>query len=86
MASRAIRASKLIPGSIFRHYKNKLYLIEGQAVHTETLEEMVVYRALYKTSEDSKFKNFQLWTRPKEMFLESVEVNGKLVPRFEFVE
>lgn len=56
----------IIPGSIFRHYKNKLYLIEGIAIHTETLEDMVIYRSLYKNND--KFNDFQLWTRPKKYF------------------
>ncbi|MGV8948732.1 MAG: DUF1653 domain-containing protein [Candidatus Paracaedibacter sp.] len=43
----------------------------------ETLEEIVVYRALYN--------NYKLRVRPKEMFLESVEVNGKVLPRFQYV-
>jgi len=44
------------------------------------LEELVVYRALYS----GDFPEGQLWVRPKSMFLEEVEVNGKKVPRFEF--
>jgi hypothetical protein len=76
--------NKIIPGSIFRHYKNMYYLIEGVARHTETLEEMVVYRSLYK--DNNKFNDFQLWTRPKNMFTEKINVNGKVIQRFEYVE
>ena len=77
----------LIPGAIFRHYKNKDYLIIGLARHTESFEELVVYRALYKYKGEpgSKINDYQVWTRPKNMFLEEVEIEGKKVPRFQFV-
>ncbi len=70
------------PG-IYRHYKGELYKVIGIARHTETLEEFVVYRALY---ESKKFGKNALWVRPKRMFLEKVKVDGKEVPRFRFVE
>jgi cyclomaltodextrinase len=66
----------------YRHYKNKEYEVLGVAKHSETLEELVVYKALYK----GDFPEGQLWVRPKSMFLETVEVDGKVVPRFEFIE
>ena len=50
----------------------------GVATHSETLEEFVVYRALYG--------EHKLWVRPKKMFLEEVEVDGKKFPRFEFLK
>lgn len=62
----------------YRHYKGSMYEAIGVAKHSETLEDMVVYRALYATNE--------LWVRPLKMFFEEVEVGGKKVPRFEFVE
>ena len=62
----------------YRHYKNKEYEVIGCAKHSETLEEFVVYRALYGEG--------QLWVRPLKMFLETVNVGGKIVPRFEFVQ
>lgn len=61
----------------YRHYKGKEYKVMGVARHSETLEELVIYRALYD--------NFDLWARPLKMFLEEVEVNGKKVPRFEYL-
>ena len=61
------------PG-IYRHYKGNHYEVIGVAVHTETLEELVVYRDV--SSPD------KLWVRPVAMFGESVEVGGKIVPRF----
>ena len=56
----------------YEHYKNKLYEVIGVAKHSETLDEFVVYRALYGSHD--------LWIRPKEMFMEDVEVDGKIVP------
>lgn len=61
----------------YEHYKGKNYEVIGVANHSETLEELVVYRALY---DDRK-----LWVRPLKMFLENVEVGGKIIPRFKFV-
>lgn len=66
----------LQPGR-YRHYKGQQYQVLGVARHSETEEPMVVYRALYG--------EFCLWVRPLAMFMESVEVDGVLRPRFEFV-
>lgn len=65
------------PNEIYTHYKNPehLYKIIGVAKHSETLEDMVVYQALY---ESDNFPMFQIWVRPLSMFEEIV--NGK--PRF----
>ena len=68
---------ELVIGGIYRHYKGNSYKVEGVAKHSETLEEMVVYRALYGEG--------GLWVRPKEMFLESVEKDGKQFFRFEYI-
>lgn len=68
--------SKIKKGK-YRHYKGKEYEVIGTAKHSETLEELVVYQALYGDNE--------LWIRPKEMFLEKVLVNGKEVFRFEYI-
>ena len=59
----------------YQHFKGPVYEVIGLAKHSETLEEVVVYR-------DSKD---QLWTRPKDMFFEEVEVDGKKVPRFKYI-
>ena len=65
----------------YQHYKGNFYEVIGIARHSETLEEMVVYRALY----DSEFGSNTLWVRPLAMFLENVIVGGKKVSRFTFV-
>lgn len=61
----------------YRHYKGSLYEVIGVARHSETEEALVVYRPCYGER--------SLWVRPLDMFRESVEVNGELLPRFEFV-
>jgi len=66
----------------YQHYKGKFYEVIGIARHSETLEELVVYRALYDSKE---FGKNALWARPKSMFLENVNVEGKEVPRFKYV-
>lgn len=66
---------KVIPG-IYCHYKGKEYRVLGVAKHSETLEELVVYEALYENPE-SKF-----WVRPIKMFFEEVLVDGARQPRF----
>jgi ribosomal protein S18 acetylase RimI-like enzyme len=66
----------------YRHYKGGIYAVLGVAHHSETLEELVVYRAEYDSEE---FGDRALWVRPKTVFLETVEIEGKEVPRFAFV-
>ena len=67
----------------YQHYKGKYYEVLGIAHHSETLEELVVYRALYESSE---FGDNALWVRPKKTFSEKVVVEGKKVPRFKFIK
>lgn len=62
-------------GREFRHFKGNLYRLEGFVKDSETLEEMVVYRALYGDG--------GLWVRPAKMFFETIERDGKLMKRFE---
>ncbi|MFH1209528.1 MAG: DUF1653 domain-containing protein [archaeon] len=66
----------------YQHYKGKFYELIGTARHSETLEEFVVYKALYYSNE---YGDNALWIRPKKMFLESVNVDGKKIPRFRYV-
>ncbi len=58
----------------YRHFKGMEYEVLGTAKHSETLEEMVVYRALYGKMET--------WVRPMSMWTETVKVDGNKVPRF----
>ena len=61
----------------YRHFKGNLYEVIGVARHSETLEEMVVYRALYGEG--------GLWVRPAEMFSDTVSRDGEEIKRFEFL-
>jgi hypothetical protein len=73
----------LKPGK-YRHYKSgDLYEVIGIALHRETFEELVVYKALYDSEE---FDKDQIWVRPKKMFVEDVKHNDIIVPRFQFIE
>ena len=67
----------------YKHFKGKNYEVIGMVHHSETLEELVLYKALYESHE---FGENALWVRPKAMFLEDVLVNGNKVPRFQYIE
>ena len=67
----------LKPG-VYRHFKGNLYRLIGIASHSETLEPMVVYQALYGEK--------GLWVRPAEMWSETVNKDGYCGPRFTFIE
>jgi hypothetical protein len=62
---------------VYEHYKGKRYQVLGVAKHSETLEDLVVYKKLYDDG--------GLWVRPYGMFMESVVVDGKEVSRFKFI-
>lgn len=66
----------------YKHFKGMIVEVIGIAFHSETMEEMVVYNHL--DSVKGKDSN-TLWIRPKKMFLESVNVDGKETPRFELM-
>jgi hypothetical protein len=65
--------SEIRPGR-YRHYKGNEYTVLGVARHSETLEELVVYR--------QEYGDRGLWVRPAAMFSEMVIIDGKAVPRF----
>lgn len=67
----------------YKHYKGMICEVIGIAHHSETLEEMVVYKDL---SDDKEFGKNAIWVRPIKMFLEKVLVDGKEIPRFKFIE
>ena len=62
---------------IYKHYKGNMYELLYIANHSETLEKMMVYKALYGEGE--------IWVRPASMWEEEIEINGKTVKRFELV-
>ena len=66
---------------IYRHYKGNRYEVVNTAIHTETKEVLIVYKALYETD----INNDGLWVRPLKMFKENVQVDGKTIPRFEYI-
>lgn len=68
--------STVRPGR-YRHYKGKEYTVIGVARHSETEEQLVVYR--------KEYDDHSLWVRPLAMFVEDVEVNGQRMPRFQYL-
>lgn len=73
------------PG-IYEHYKGKKYHVLGIGKHSETLEEFVIYEALYDNPES------KLWVRPINLFTDEVDIpsasaqdKGKKVPHFKFI-
>ena len=69
--------AEIQPGR-YRHYKGNEYTVLGVARHSETLEELAVYRQEYGER--------GLWVRPAAMFAETVEVEGQTVPRFRRID
>lgn len=65
-----------VPSGLYEHYKGMKYRVHGVSRHSETLEPMVVYEALYENALG------HLWVRPAKMFLETIEVEGQIRPRF----
>lgn len=71
---------EVIIGGHYRHYKRgHLYEVVGFALHSETYEEMVIYKALYECEE---FGPDRVWVRPKAIFLEKVWHEGRVTFRF----
>ena len=66
----------------YEHYKGKQYEIIGFARHSETLEKLIIYKALYNSE---KFGNNALLARSKTMFLKNVNIDGKEIPRFKYI-
>ena len=69
------------PGK-YQHYKGNFYEVIEIARHHETLEELVVYRALY---DSERFGNNALWIRPRKMFLGNITKDDKEMPRFKYI-
>ena len=82
----ADKSNFLLPkiGGIYQHYKRgSTYEVIGIARHSETDQELVIYKSLY---EDANFPIGTLWARPAEMFLEVIESNGEVIRRFREVK
>jgi hypothetical protein len=67
----------MIKNGIYQHYKKEYYEVIAVARHSETLEELVVYRCLYGA--------FDFFVRPLAMFQEDVEIGGLKIARFTWV-
>jgi cyclomaltodextrinase len=68
--------SPIKPGR-YRHFKGNEYEVIGIVRHSESMQELVLYRALYGDG--------GLWVRPADMFCESIERDGQRMPRFEYI-
>lgn len=66
-----------VKGGFYIHFKGGMYFVTGVATHTETGEELVIYKDL---------KTGLRWARPASMFTEEVEHEGQMVPRFQQVD
>ena len=89
----------IISLGVYRHYKGNKYEVVGFAKHSETLEDMVIYKNLTplptaelstaeRTFESADYKALygekSTWVRPLSMWSEEIEVDGKIVKRFEY--
>lgn len=66
-------------GGLYQHYKGNNYRVISLVKHSETLETLVYYQCLYENLEGP------LWVRPLAMFMETVVVDGKTIPRFKHI-
>jgi hypothetical protein len=71
---------------IYKHYKGQKYEVLSIVKHSETMEDLVLYKALYSIIDFGEdFKKEPLFVRPKEMFFENIRINNKEIKRFEFL-
>jgi hypothetical protein len=68
----------MLPLGLYRHYKGGEYRVMGVARHSETEELLVVYQPQYGERD--------WWVRPLSMFTEQIEIEGRLIPRFQHIE
>lgn len=66
----------MIKSGYYKHYKGNIYRVIGYATHSETLEPLVIYEAVY---------NGKVWARPESMWNDILEYNGEKVKRFTFI-
>ena len=72
----------LLKPGIYQHYSGRKYRLIGTGWHSETLEEVVIYQALYNSN---KFGPEAIWVRPRKMFLENIKNDNYSGPRFKFI-
>ncbi|MEX0930833.1 MAG: DUF1653 domain-containing protein [Candidatus Paceibacterota bacterium] len=72
-----------IKTGLYQHYKGGKYEVLGVAHHEETLEPLVVYKALYESKD---FGTNALWVRPYNVFTEKILIDGKQIPRFTYID
>ena len=68
----------MLQRGIYEHYKGRHYQVFHVATHSETAEKLVVYQCLYG--------DYSMWVRPLAMFMESIELDGQVVPRFKLIQ
>lgn len=68
----------MLQRGIYEHYKGQHYQVFHVATHSETAEKLVVYQCLYG--------DYSMWVRPLAMFMESIESDGQVVPRFKLIQ
>ncbi len=79
--SKSAQPPSIVPG-LYRHYKGNLYEVLHLARHSETEEWLVVYRPCYGDNQ----MQASIWVRPAEMFSELVEIDGKKLARFSYLD
>lgn len=77
MITMSLQKKYVVQPGIYQHFKGNFYEVIGHAHHSETLEELIIYRALYG--------DCGTWIRPAHMFLEEIAVNGATKTRFTFI-
>ena len=73
-----VKKKKKLALGVYRHYKGKEYQVIAVARHSETEEELVVYRLMYG--------DFSYWVRPLSMFTENIELEDVIIPRFQWLK
>ena len=82
MGNNQMQISKEIKPGKYRHYKGDIVEVIGMGVHSETLEEFVVYKHI----SGKRVGKGYFWVRPANIFIENVEIEGKTLPRFRRIE